>query len=169
MNGIQPREAQSVALGTDENVSAGSDDVTTNSTIVNPPSKRRTMTEEESDESYLAKRLKRQVGGVGDGASETLLEVSPEAISPGLSSKSGLSSSMNSADYHQNEPGRLFMRNLAFHTSESDLRDAFSCFGDITEVRRQLQCFDLTPGQITEQLSSYFTIDTRTTPSREGQ
>lgn len=97
-------------------------------------SKRSVVVDEESDAEYLAKRMKRQIGSAGESVDESHVGGSSEAITPALSHTQEPIASTSTSIHTQEEPGRLFLRNLAFTTSRQEVLDAFSGFGEITEV-----------------------------------
>ena len=39
------------------------------------------------------------------------------------------------ADDSNQEPGRLFLRNLAYSVTQEDIQEAFAKYGEVTEVR----------------------------------
>jgi hypothetical protein len=103
--------------------------------------------EDDSDAAYLAKRMKRQVG---DPNVETMLlnfaEPGTTSFVPGSSeSAAGQQSSVSSHLVVERDSEastrttpisnrRLFVRNLAFSTTEEDVRNTFAQYGRLHEV-----------------------------------
>lgn len=99
-------------------------------------SHKRSNTEEDTDATYLAKRVRRQVGvGINmptnDGQCSTMvadpsLQEAPSSMAPYTPSSLTGSS--------REQTARLFLRNLAFTVTSNEIVAAFSEFGELKEV-----------------------------------
>lgn len=106
-------------------------------------SKRGASPEAETDADYLAKRMKRHV--TDDVVPSDSMPTSIENSTAGGHSPSHRmphsASTVEHTDANEQEPGRLFLRNLAYSVTQDTIREVFSKYGDVTEVSATL-CWD---------------------------
>lgn len=100
-------------------------------------SKRGASPDAETDADYLAKRMKRHVTDAVELSDAITPTVERSSATGGHTSSQALPysiSTIETVDGNDQEPGRLFLRNLPYTVTQDTIREVFSNYGEVTEV-----------------------------------